>query len=667
MTKLKLKHVNKHYTVPAQDDFHALEDITLSFESGELVAIVGESGSGKSTLLNLLGGLDSDFTGEIIVDGKNIGEFSEKELVRYHKEKVGFIFQNAHVIPHLSVLDNVMLSMTLSNVDKVTRKERAVETLKQVGLEKHLTKKPNQLSGGQKQRVAIARALVNDPDIIIADEPTGSLDSKTTRQILAIIESIAKCGKLVLIVTHSEQVAQRCSRIVTIADGVILSDERKEKNPSLKGENQFAFEERPKNRNLSFLSALQLAWKNMKEKWLRNLLITLGGSIGIMSIILMLSLGEGVNGYLIQSMTSQINPLVTEVHMPKEGRQSEADPTAIGPLASQGGVTGLAKDIIIQDPAFASENIEELQQLEGVEAIESGFQSTRLGGNSLVLDGESYSFMNLSSVSNAITEANIQEGRLPEQGELMVTERFAEQLAQPVGKAVTLTTVLNGTKVRGDYVISGVFSSGSNLSPNALTDGVYMNYEDIQALAESQGIALAPNVLYLLADNPETTADVQEQIRQLGYTQSTTDVIANLFGQMIDMFTYVLAGVAGISLVVSAILIATVLFISVVERTNEIGIIKAIGGRHKDVRRIFVSEAFLIGLFSGIVAVGTATLIAYGINSLTKVYFDTAILIVKPEYAGAGMIVSILISVCAGLLPAARAARMDPVDSLRYE
>ncbi|HRG31591.1 MAG TPA: ABC transporter ATP-binding protein, partial [Trichococcus flocculiformis] len=224
MAFVELKNLNKYYPISGSEDFQALKDVNLSLDKGELVSIVGESGSGKSTLMNLLGGLDSQFSGEITIDGQNMSTFKEKDFVNYHKEKIGFVFQSFNLVSHLSVLDNVTLAMTLSNVDKKTRVARAREVLKQLGLDDQYKKKPSQLSGGQKQRVAIARALVNDPDIIIADEPTGALDSQTTDQVLDIIQDIAKTGKLVIMVTHSEKVAARSTRVVTIDDGKIIGD-----------------------------------------------------------------------------------------------------------------------------------------------------------------------------------------------------------------------------------------------------------------------------------------------------------------------------------------------------------------------------------------------------------------------------------------------------------
>ena len=202
--ELALIGVNKIYKLDNKETFQALHDINVEFDKGELVSIVGESGSGKSTLMNLIGGLDSDFTGKIIAGGEELGTLGEKELDKYRKNKVGFVFQSFNLISHLSILDNVTLALTLSNVGEKEKIKKATEMLKKVGLFNQLKKKPTQLSGGQKQRVAIARALINDPEIIIADEPTGALDSQTSMQILEILKEIADSGKLVIMVTHSE-------------------------------------------------------------------------------------------------------------------------------------------------------------------------------------------------------------------------------------------------------------------------------------------------------------------------------------------------------------------------------------------------------------------------------------------------------------------------------
>ena len=273
MALLELRNINKYYRLKDNDKFHVLNDINLSFNAGELVSIIGESGSGKSTLMNLIGGLDSDFSGELLVNEKDIKKLRRKELDKYRKNEVGFIFQSFNLIGHLSVLDNVTIAMTLSNVRKKERLKRAKEILRDLGLENHINKKPSQLSGGQKQRVAIARALINNPKIIIADEPTGSLDSKTTIQVLEIMKDISRKGKLVIMVTHSERVASASSRIIKISDGEIIDD-----NKVIELDNEVNIEKqdniRKQKQNLSLISSAKLALVNMKEKLPRNILVS---------------------------------------------------------------------------------------------------------------------------------------------------------------------------------------------------------------------------------------------------------------------------------------------------------------------------------------------------------------------------------------------------------
>lgn len=649
---MQLKQVNKSYKVNGGETFQALKDVNLSFEKGELISIIGESGSGKSTLMNLIGGLDSDFQGEILVNGENIRDYSEKSLVQYHKEKVGFVFQSFNLISHLSVLDNVTLAMTLSNVSKADREKRAKEILDVVGLKDHVYKKPDAISGGQKQRVAIARALVNDPDIIIADEPTGALDSETSNQVLEMIKEIAENGKLVIMVTHSEKVAAYSSRVVTIDDGRVIDDQAG--NALIVKENKYKTEKPNRNKNLSLLGSMKLALLNMKEKLSRNILIALGGSVGIMSVILMLSLGSGVNAYLTDTMNSQVNPLVSEVHMPDEATGNE---TEINKLQKQNPLLGLSSAA-----SFETENIEELAGIEHVESVEEGFTNFSVGSSKASFEENTAQFMSITTVSSMITSADILEGELPNEGEVMITENLADTLGDDlVGKDIQIETLINEELLDLTMTVSGIYGSEGGM------DTVYLSYENLENALEEAGGELAPNIVYLVSDDADATESIKAEVERLEYKGSSTEALADTFSQMLDIFTYVLAGVAGISLIVSAIMILTVLYISVVERTKEIGVIKAIGGRKKDIRRIFVSESFLIGLFSGLFGVGIAWGLSLAANAASTHYFDVDIIILTPTYAIAGIVLSIIISMVAGLMPASKAAKLDPVESLRRD
>lgn len=652
MPVMELKQVNKSYKVNGGETFQALKDVNLSFEKGELISIIGESGSGKSTLMNLIGGLDSDFQGEILVDGENIRGYSEKSLVQYHKEKVGFVFQSFNLISHLSVLDNVTLAMTLSNVSKADREKRAKEILDVVGLKDHVYKKPDAISGGQKQRVAIARALVNDPDIIIADEPTGALDSETSNQVLEVIKEIAENGKLVIMVTHSEKVAAYSSRVVTIDDGRVINDQAGK--ALIVKENKYKTEKPNRNKNLSLLGSMKLALLNMKEKLSRNILIALGGSVGIMSVILMLSLGSGVNAYLTDTMNSQVNPLVSEVHMPDEETGNE---TEINNLQNQNPLLGLSSAA-----TFEAENTEELAGIEHVESVEEGFTNFSVGSSKASYEENTAQFMSVTTVSSMITSADILEGALPNEGEVVITENLANTLGDDlVGKDIQIETLINEELLDLTMTVSGIYGSEGGM------DTIYLNYENLENALEEAGGELAPNIVYLVSDDADATESIKAEVENLDYKGSSTEALADTFSQMLDIFTYVLAGVAGISLIVSAIMILTVLYISVVERTKEIGVIKAIGGRKKDIRRIFVSESFLIGLFSGLFGVGIAWGLSLTANAVSMSYFDVEIINLTPTYAISGIVLSIFISMVAGLMPASKAAKLDPVESLRRD
>ena len=291
---LQLLNICKSYTT-ADFTQTALDNVSVSFRDNEFVAILGPSGSGKTTLLNIVGGLDHYDSGNLIIDGISTEQYKDKDWDAYRNNRIGFVFQSYNLIPHQTVLSNVELALTLSGVSRAERHDRAVAALQQVGLGDHVNKKPSQLSGGQMQRVAIARALINDPEILLADEPTGALDSKTSVQIMDLLTEIAN-DRLVIMVTHNPELAEEyATRIVNLADGVVRSDT----DPYLPTEEDMRQSEKPVQRTkMSFLTALSLSFKNLMTKKGRTLMTAFAGSIGIIGIAAILALANGVNNYI---------------------------------------------------------------------------------------------------------------------------------------------------------------------------------------------------------------------------------------------------------------------------------------------------------------------------------------------------------------------------------
>ena len=290
---LQLQHISKVYHTGNQE-FHALKDISIRFRENEFVSILGQSGSGKTTLLNIIGGLDQYTSGDLLIQGKSTKQFKDRDWDSYRNHTIGFVFQSYNLIGHQTALSNVEIAMTLSGVSKSERKKRAIEALERVGLKDHLYKKPSQMSGGQMQRIAIARALVNNPKVVLADEPTGALDSETSVQIMELLKDIAK-ERLVIMVTHNPDLAQTYStRIVQVLDGNILSDSNpyEPTQETKQGDIQFT------RTKMSFMTALALSFNNLLTKKGRTFLTAFAGSIGIIGIALILALSNGVSDYV---------------------------------------------------------------------------------------------------------------------------------------------------------------------------------------------------------------------------------------------------------------------------------------------------------------------------------------------------------------------------------
>ena len=291
---LQLKDIVKRYKT-GDTEVEALKGVSLTFRNSEFVSILGQSGCGKTTMLNIIGGLDQYTSGDLIINGKSTKQFKDRDWDTYRNHSIGFVFQSYNLIPHQTVLSNVELALTLSGVSKRERRTRAIEVLEKVGLGDQLYKKPNQMSGGQMQRVAIARALINNPDILLADEPTGALDSATSVQIMELLKEIAK-DRLIIMVTHNPELAEQySSRIIRLLDGKVVDDSR----PYEEGEEETVeTKEKGKMKSMSFTTALSLSMNNLMTKKGRTFMTAFAGSIGIIGIALILSLSSGFQAYI---------------------------------------------------------------------------------------------------------------------------------------------------------------------------------------------------------------------------------------------------------------------------------------------------------------------------------------------------------------------------------
>ena len=579
MSFLELKNIQKSYYL-GKDEFKVLKGIDLSFEKGEMVSILGESGGGKSTLMNIIGGLDSKYEGDVLLNGSSLKHDTDKQLDEYRRKTIGFIFQSFNLISHLTILDNVLVPLEMTNLSKKEQVARAKELLAKVGLSDHINKYPNQLSGGQKQRVSIARALAGDPEMLIADEPTGALDPENTTEILQILDNIAKEGKLVLTVTHSQKVADYGTRIVHMTDGRIDEDR------TLRDKYAESDEPALESKSLSLKSIVKMTWDNIKYNSKRNLLIIFGGLIGIFSVVFMLGLGNGVRGYINHEIYSQVNPNSVQVSHKNTNDHS----------------------------SFKDADVSRLEDVKGVKSVEKAYASTGIQ----MKDGNKTAQSSYMTTSLAtINKDNIKHGTTPKDGEILINTAAAKALNKKnpnsmVGKEiqVSFTAMKNGTPypVTKKLKISGIIDSQSPLT--------IINYATVREALAENGIKIEPNFLNVNIKGGVNNVDpVQNRIKAIevngkkAYSIQGAGAIVSTLNTYINLAVYVLAAIAGISLLVSAIMIIVVLYISVAERTKEIGILRALGATKGNIRMLFVSQALFLGIFSSVSAVVISYLI----------------------------------------------------------
>ncbi len=810
---LKLVDIVKNYG--NEDNLvRALKGINVQFRKSEFVAILGQSGCGKTTMLNIIGGLDRYTQGDLIIDGVSTKEYKDVDWDAYRNFRIGFIFQSYNLISHISILENVEMALTLSGVGKEERRRRATKALQDVGLGDKLNKKPNELSGGQMQRVSIARALINNPEIILADEPTGALDSATSVQIMDILKEVSK-DKLVVMVTHNPELAkQYATRTIKLNDGEIVSDDNPyfaeeptsqklvvEDEKERKKQNKKDIKNKKKRFNktsMNFFTALKLSFNNLKTKKGRTIITAIAGSIGIIGVALVLAVSNGMNNYI-----ADIQQNVLASYPISIANESMDSNKLLALMMTPGGTTNAKpsfpdgniiypydpslnyKDLIKKND-ISQEYVDYIKQLENNSAVDSiryGYgidinviskvNTAYLGYKNKydkVAHKLSYTEMITSMASNMMPGAkknpdigwqelpgnqkfilegyDIIGGQYPTKAnEVALVVDKSNQLNKSVLAAmgikynnevtfediykVNLKVATNNAFYRYDeekglFVQNNIQSLYEN-SPEGVFDlkivGVLRQRVDNQMPILSSGIAYTSELTqYMMKDSmdsdivkaqqnsPEkdiitgyslTEAELHSHLALLGgrniptviniypkdfagknqiisyldewnesdiYYNDMSKFATDMMSQTIDIISIALICFGAVSLVVSTVMIGVITYVSVVERTKEIGILRSLGARKKDIVNVFNAETSIIGLVAGLIGVIITYLVSIPINIVIykKIQISTLCLL-SPLHAILLVLVSIALTLIAGLIPAYIASKRDVVIALRSE
>ena len=839
---IKITDIVKDYTA-GDSVVHALKGITLTFRENEFVSILGPSGCGKTTLLNVLGGLDRYTSGDIEINGKSTKLFRDKDWDSYRNHYIGFVFQSYNLIPHLTVLENVEIALTIAGLDKKTKKEKATNALIRVGLEGQLHKKPNQLSGGQMQRVAIARAIVNNPKIILADEPTGALDSKTSKQIMELLKEIAG-DHLIIMVTHNSELAKKYStRIIKLLDGEVKSDSNPYKvdeqsntqeDEKIEQNNQKTDEKVQKNAkkvkknktSMSFWTAFMLSLKNLFSKKGRTFMTSFAGSIGIIGIALVLAVSNGFSTYIndLQSTTLAgypiaISTITVNMDSITQGISSSSSEEQLTEfpddkeiysynleedLAKYSQYNFISPKFIEYMQDFAKKDSEKPQVMQALNTIEFSYASSlpvftknangeivkidTTMSNSVMGGGQSGSFTEALSNDEFVEgKYDVIAGEYPNDPyDLVLVVDSYNRVSASVLKALGMSSQ---DKYTFDEILNKEYKIflndiyyDENFKPidnNAELISTYYNQQDNENVVTckitgilrikpdnptslySEGIKYSPALTTLLREKNKQSKIVQaqlndrenfivsfsfgvselglkvpfttieqlitfakysynvdlkvEQAQQYGlqmlgasdipvsitlyptsfdakdeiisYITAWNDMeenknnqimysdqtafLTDTMGQLVNIISYVLIAFASISLIVSSIMISIITYVSVIERTKEIGVLRSIGARKKDISRVFNAETLIIGLCAGILGVLVSVILSFPINaivrSLAGASFTANIAVLSPISAIILVMISVVLTIVAGFIPAKMAAKKDPVKALRTE
>lgn len=756
---LTLKNIKKIYKTNSFTQT-TLENINLSFRKNEFVTILGPSGSGKTTLLNIIGALDDYTDGDLLINNKSTRDFKTRNWDSYRNCKVGFIFQNYNLINHISVYKNVQLALTLSGTKKSKIRKKVMFVLKEVGLEKYANKKTNELSGGQMQRVAIARALVNDPDIILADEPTGALDSKTSIQIMELIKKISK-DKLVIMVTHNEILAQKYStRIINLKDGKIDGDSNPFVKETVKAPNLVL-----KKTKMNFFSALSLSLNNIRAKKGRTFLTILASSIGIVGIALILAISNGFNKKIEEFERDTMSSFPILI-----ARNTLIDKEIYDEYSSYDDVLVMYdkdEDKSIHTNYITKDYLDYIDKI-GYKYLNAISYHRLINLNLITNKDDSYKYINSSMVNfveipktskhNSFLKENFDllSGTLPISSHDMVLildsenkvdKKILEGLFIDTGKNTINFNEVIGKELKlvknDDYYkktlgslyvinepskklyenseitlkITGIVREKKNNSlpfisadksiskigySEELISEVVKQNEKSLVVEEQQnaknlifmgglnfddvGITKKDALLMLGKDDDPVSVSIypksfeakdkiikyldlynedKEEKENIIYTDYAGEM-SSLTSSIINGITIVLIFFSSISLVVSSIMIGIITYISVLERTKEIGILRSLGARRKDISRIFSSENLMVGLMSGLMGILVTLILLFFINFI--IYRLTGLKnvgVLKPFYVILLIVTNVILAFISGFIPSKRASRKKPVEALR--
>ena len=772
---LELKNIVKKYNTGGSE-VEVLKSVNIHFRENEFVSILGASGSGKTTLLNIIGGLDKYTSGDMSLMGRSTKEFKDRDWDSYRNGTIGFVFQSYNLISHLSVIENVKLALSISGQSNAENDEKAKKVLEDVGLADHLYKKPNQLSGGQMQRVAIARALVTDPKIILADEPTGALDSKTSVQIMELIKEISKT-KLVIMVTHNPEIAKKYSdRIVRVKDGEIQEDTTPYVAEEV-ADNGFTL----KKTAMVFTSAIKSSFKNLLTKKFRTFMTVVASSIGIISIGLVLAISSGMDK-CIQTMQNEnlsSMPIMISANQVNFGLSVDDDNSEKDSNGSE---------LVPKSRRDMHRNLYSVDSLGNGETFINYIQNNAKDYYSAIDFAEGYKLQALTKNAKGDVVAVKQEqtslndsifGVLPEDKNLImnqyeVVKSSKENFEYPSDNEVVLFTAKNNeidkatikalgfdenTKVKYEDVIGKEFSVVENNNyyrkiadrfvPRDVDGKMYdsgtkvkvvailkakdsftrpqmtigytralqksmiekevksdivvaqqkdktrnvitnqkMDSDTAEQLLATLGAKTAPSAINIYPksfnDRDKIAGVINDFNKKVAekYGSDSSDYhkysityadlakqMTTIMSQMINTISLILSAFAGISLIVSSIMIGILTYVSVVERTKEIGILRAIGARKKDITRIFIAEAGLIGFVSGAVGVVVTMLLSVPISgSIAKALKVEAFTASLNAKSSIGLIaLSLVLTLIASIIPSRIAAKKDPVEALRTE